>query len=94
MIESAPKPGPHLSTLPSVILSDPDPVRASFRELAKTHARAASELALGADEAQATNQPWENLADLAQVHALASLACSAVAPVARQRLTPCKAVTK
>ncbi len=85
MIESAPKPGPHLHpAAPTVVLDRP-----SFRDLAKQHARAASELAFAADEAQSLGLPWESLVDLAQAHADAALACSAVAPVARQRLTPC-----
>lgn len=93
MTQDAPKPGPHLH---SIVLKSPGvPARPSFRDLAKHHARAAAELATDADEELALRGVLpEALVDLAQTHALAALACSAVAPVARQRLMPCKAGAK
>lgn len=81
-----PVPGPHLhlTTTPA------DQARPSFRDLAKHHARAAAELATDADEELARGGAVDHLIDLAQTHALTSIACAQVAPVARQRLMPCK----
>lgn len=92
MNNTAPKPGPHLH---SIILKTPaEPVRPSFRDLAKHHARAAAELTTEADEELARGGAVDHLIDLAQTHALTAIACAQVAPVACQRLMPCKGGAK
>lgn len=94
MSTDAPKPGPHLHPSTPV-----EPARSSFRELAKFHAREASLLLRDVtdilnDNASASTDELLELTGAAQAHAAVAQACAAIAPVARQRLTPCKAVTK
>ena len=60
-------------------------MKPSYRDLAKKHAQAASEMAWIADEEHARTQGLsEAYLDMAQMHALVSLACSAVAPPVRR----------
>jgi len=95
MNNTAPEPGPHLH---SIILKTPaEPARPSFRDLAKHHARAAAALLGDVDDVLNDDEPGEashdellELVGAAQAHALVAIACAQVAPVARQRLMPCK----
>lgn len=86
------KPGPHLH--PSTTPTPAADTRPSFRDLAKHHARAASVLLQDVtdmlnDDAPGTTDELLELTSAAQAHALVAIACSGVAPVARQRLIPC-----
>lgn len=56
----------------------------SYRELAKRHARAASDCAFKAANSRSGSTEAADLTDMAQVHALVSLACSSVAPPIRR----------
>lgn len=91
MHTTTPTPGP--AGLHSIVLKaaqavpTPAPLQPGFRELAKLHARLASELSVRAESVHASAA--DQLLDAAQVHALVSIACAGVAPVARQRLIPC-----
>ena len=92
-MDTTPKPGP--SGLHSLVLKAaqsvpaPAPAQPGFRELAKLHARAADHYAERATASPVGSPLGADLLDLAQTHALVSIACAGVAPVARQRLIPC-----
>ena len=86
---AAPKPGPALHPAP---LAPPAPAeRAPYRDLAKHYARLAAMEAAAANEHALGSALGADRLHTAQTYALVSLACSHVAPVARQRLIPCKA---
>lgn len=100
MNESAPKPGSHVSLDDRIaaavaeslndlgVAKAPTPPFVNYRDLAKHHAKCASELATYADADNARGTfATEDIA-LATAHALVSIACSHVSPPARHQRTP------
>lgn len=100
MTAATPKPGPHVSLDDRIahavaealkglgVAHTPTPPFTNYRDLARHHAKCASELATYADENNARGTfATEDIA-LATAHALVSIACSHVSPPARHRLAP------